>query len=89
MGQFGADWLEGKSIPQAMGTLPIALTTANLAQYEADLKDPASVYADPARRGAYLTMWQHLLRDARLPREIPLVVRAEIAGSYLVDVRTQ
>ena len=49
MGQHAADWLEGKSIPQAMDILPIALTAANIAQYEADLADPGGVYADPAR----------------------------------------
>ena len=65
MGQFAADWLEGKSIPQAMDILPIALTTANLAQYEADLVDPASVYADPARRGVYLKMYGNICYDSR------------------------
>ena len=40
MGEFAADWLEGKSIPQAMDILPIALTSGNIAQYEADLADP-------------------------------------------------
>ncbi|MCZ8548735.1 sugar ABC transporter substrate-binding protein [Mesorhizobium qingshengii] len=65
MGQFAADWLEGKSIPQAMDILPIALTTANLAQYEADLVDPASVYADPSRRDAYLKMYGNICYDSR------------------------
>ena len=65
MGQFAADWLEGKSIPQAMDILPIALTNANLAQYEADLLDPASVYADAARRDAYLKMYGNICYDTR------------------------
>ncbi|MEP6565732.1 MAG: substrate-binding domain-containing protein [Mesorhizobium sp.] len=65
MGQFAADWLEGKSIPQAMDILPIALTSANLAQYEADLIDPASVYADAARRDAYLKMYGNICYDSR------------------------
>jgi ribose transport system substrate-binding protein len=47
MGQHAADWLEGKSIPQAMDILPSALTGANIAQYEADLADPAAVYRRP------------------------------------------
>ena len=34
MGQHAADWLEGKSIPQAMDILPSPLTAANIAQYE-------------------------------------------------------
>ncbi|PWJ86933.1 ribose transport system substrate-binding protein [Mesorhizobium loti] len=65
MGQFGADWLEGKSIPQAMDILPIALTNSNLAQYEADLADPAAVYADPVRRDSYLKMYGNICYDTR------------------------
>ena len=65
MGQFAADWLEGKSIPQAMDILPIALTSANRAQYEADLVDPASVYADQKRRDAYLKMYGNICYDSR------------------------
>ena len=65
MGQFAADWLDGKSIPQAMDILPIALTSTNLVQYEADLVDPASVYADPARRDAYLKMYGNICYDSR------------------------
>jgi ribose transport system substrate-binding protein len=65
MGQHAADWLEGKSIPQAMDILPIALTTENIAQYEADLADPAKVYADPARREAYLRMYGNICYDSR------------------------
>jgi ribose transport system substrate-binding protein len=65
MGQHAADWLEGKSIPQAMDILPSALTGTNLAQYEADLADPAAVYADPARRSAYLKMYGNICYDTR------------------------
>ena len=65
MGQHAADWLEGKSIPQAMDILPTALTTENLPQYEADLEDPAAVYADPARRDAYLKMYGNICYDTR------------------------
>jgi ribose transport system substrate-binding protein len=65
MGQQGADWLEGKSIPQAMDILPRALTAQNLAQYEADLADPAAVYRDPARRDSYLKMYGNICYDTR------------------------
>ncbi len=65
MGQFAADWLEGKSIPKAMDILPIALTSENIAQYEADLADPASVYADRQRRDAYLKMYGNICYDTR------------------------
>jgi ribose transport system substrate-binding protein len=65
MGQHVADWLEGKSIPQGMDILPSALTIDNIAQYEADLVDPARVYADPARRAAYLRMYGNICYDTR------------------------
>ena len=65
MGQHAADWLEGKSIPQAMDILPSPLTSENLAQYEADLADPAAVYADPARRDTYLKMYGNICYDTR------------------------
>ena len=65
MGQHAADWLEGKSIPQAMDILPSALTLANLAQYEADLADPAAVYADAVRRATYLRMYGNICYDTR------------------------
>lgn len=65
MGQHAADWLEGKSVPQGMDILPIALSAAKLAQYEADLADPAAVYKDPARRDAYLRMYGNICYDTR------------------------
>ena len=65
MGQHAADWLEGRSIPQAMDILPTALNAANLSQYEADLADPAAVYADPARRDSYLRMYGNICFDTR------------------------
>jgi ribose transport system substrate-binding protein len=65
MGQHGADWLEGKSIPQAMDILPTALSLENIAKYESDLADPAAVYADPARRATYLRMYGNICYDTR------------------------
>ncbi|WP_375414462.1 sugar ABC transporter substrate-binding protein [uncultured Bradyrhizobium sp.] len=65
MGQHAADWLEGRSIPQAMDILPKSLTRDNIAAYEADLADPAAVYRDAARRGAYLKMYGNICYDTR------------------------
>ena len=65
MGQHAADWLEGKSIPQAMDILPVALTSDYMAQYEADVADPASVYKDPKRRDIYLKMYGNICYDTR------------------------
>ena len=65
MGQHSADWLEGKSIPQAMDILPSALTAGNIVQYEADLANPAAVFNDPKRRDAYLRMYGNICYDTR------------------------
>ncbi len=65
MGQHAADWLEGKSIPQAMDILPKSLTRDNIAAYEADLADPAAVYRDVRRRASYLKMYGNICYDTR------------------------
>lgn len=65
MGQYGADWLDGKSIPQAMDILPSSLTKENIQQYEADLANPAAVFIDPLRRAAYLKMYGNTCYDTR------------------------
>jgi ribose transport system substrate-binding protein len=65
MGQHAADWLDGKSIPQAMDILPSALTRTNIAQYEADLVNPGRVYADAALRAVYLRMYGNICYDTR------------------------
>jgi len=65
MGQHAADWLDGKSIPQAMDILPSALTAGNIRQYEADLENPAAVFNDPLRRDAYLRMYGNICYDTR------------------------
>jgi ribose transport system substrate-binding protein len=65
MGQHAADWLDGKSIPQAMDILPKALNAENMAQYEADLADPRAVYDDPARRESYLRMYGNICFESR------------------------
>lgn len=65
MGQHAADWLEGKSIPQAMDILPRALTSSNIADYERDTANPGAVYADAARRATYLKMYGNTCFDTR------------------------
>ena len=65
MGQQAADWLGGKSIPQAMDILPKALTSSNVADYERDMANPGAVYADPARRASYLKMYGNICFDTR------------------------
>ena len=65
MGRFASDWLNGKSVPQAMDILPRALTSANIAQYERDVANPGAVYADPRRRDRYLRMYGNICFDSR------------------------
>lgn len=65
LGWYAADWLEGKSVPQAMDILPSALDKTNMASYEADLADPGAVFADPARRTNYLRMYGNICYDTR------------------------
>lgn len=65
MGQHAADWLEGKSIPQAIDILPIALTKGNLESYRADLADPGAVYKDEKQRAAYLKLYGNICYDTR------------------------
>jgi ribose transport system substrate-binding protein len=65
LGVEAADWLEGKSVPQAMDILPKALTAENLAQYQADTADPKAVYEDPVKRDSYLRMYGNICYDSR------------------------
>jgi ribose transport system substrate-binding protein len=65
MGRFAADWMSGRTVPQAMDILPMALTNANIAQYERDVADPGAVYANPSRRNAYLKMYGNICFDSR------------------------
>ena len=51
MGQHAADWLEGKSIPQAMDILPTALTGENLAAVR-ERTSPTRRRSMPTRRDA-------------------------------------
>jgi len=65
LGYYAADWLDGKSVPQAMDVLPKVLTPDNLAEYEADLKDPASVFAIPAKHREYLREYGNICYKTR------------------------
>lgn len=65
MGQHAADWLEGRSVPQAMDILPRLITAQTLAQFEQDATDPAAVYADRNRRDAYLRLYGNICAATR------------------------
>ena len=65
LGSFAADWLEGKSVPQAMDILPKVLNAENIAQYERDLSNPAGVFADRIKRDEYLQMYGNICFETR------------------------
>lgn len=65
LGQYAADWLDGRSVPQAMDILPTLLTPDNISSYEADTADPAAVWNDPVRRNQYLRMYGAICPDTR------------------------
>lgn len=64
IGQFAADWMEGKSIPR-LGVPPhgavIAVSSPqDVATYQADMRDVAATWADESRRGKYVTYWGNI-----------------------------
>lgn len=65
LGRFAADWLDGKSVPQAVDILPKALTITNIGQYERDVAHPMAVYNDLSRRNSYLRMYGNICFDNR------------------------
>jgi ribose transport system substrate-binding protein len=65
MGNHAADWLEGKSIPQAMDILPSLLSRANIQDYEQDMADPGAIFRDSARSKAYLRMYGNICYETR------------------------
>jgi ribose transport system substrate-binding protein len=65
LGQYAADWLDGKHVPQAMDVLPSLLTSDSIEQYRSDLADPAAVWSNPERRDAYLRMYGSICFNTR------------------------
>src|SRR5262249_32688732 len=60
LGQYAADWLEGKSVPQAVDILPKLLTADSLSDYENDLANPGMVFANKTKRDSYLRMYGNI-----------------------------
>ncbi len=65
LGQYAADWLEGKVVPQAMDVLPSLLTPDLIEQYRIDLADPGAVWRDEQRRDGYLRMYGGICAQTR------------------------
>ena len=65
LGEHAADWLEGRERATGNGHTAHIDNQGQLSRYEADLADPAGVYADPARRAHYLRMYGNICYDTR------------------------
>jgi len=54
IGQFSADWMEGKQVPRVMVADPLLLDSpAKVDQYRADMANPAAVFADHTKLETY------------------------------------
>ena len=57
LGQFGADWIEGRAVPRMVVARGVQLDSpAAVEEFEAASQDPASVFADRARYEEYLPL---------------------------------
>jgi ribose transport system substrate-binding protein len=58
LGQFGADWIEGKEVPQLLVAKGVKLDSASAVdQFTSASADPASVFADRRRYEDYLPLF--------------------------------
>ena len=58
LGQFGADWIEGKDVPRLVVAKGVKLdSAAAVARFTAASADPASVFADRERYQEYLPLY--------------------------------
>lgn len=65
LGSFAADWMEGKSVPQAMDILPKLLIASNLDQYAREIANPKSIFMDAGKRDEYLKMYGNICFESR------------------------
>ncbi|MEY2471464.1 MAG: ribose transport system substrate-binding protein [Actinomycetota bacterium] len=58
LGQFGADWIEGKQVPRVIVAKGVNLDSASaVTRFTSASEDPASVFADRARYEEYLPLY--------------------------------
>jgi len=66
LGQFGADWIEGKPIPRVMVAAPLLLDSPELVEtYLQDNAEPAAVFADRAKYEEYLPLLGNISYETR------------------------
>jgi ribose transport system substrate-binding protein len=65
LGNFAADWLEGKRVPQAMDILPRAIDASNLESYKKEVSNPADIFNNPVDRDRYLKFYGSICFETR------------------------
>ncbi|MCU1401627.1 MAG: ribose transporter [Acidimicrobiales bacterium] len=66
LGQFGADWVEGKDVPQIVVARGVKLdSAAAVEQFESASADPASVFTDRSRYEQYLPLYGNVSYASR------------------------
>ena len=66
LGQFGADWIEGKDVPQMVVARGVQLdSAAAVDQFLSSNADPASVFADREAYEAYLPLYGNVSHSSR------------------------
>lgn len=66
LGQYAADWIEGKQVPRALVVPPVVLDGASaIEKYEADMTDPASVFGDEELYASYMAPMGNTSFDSR------------------------
>ena len=66
LGQFGADWISGRSVPQLVVARGIKLDSARAVdQFFTASADPASVFADRSRYENYLPLYGNVSYESR------------------------
>ena len=66
LGQFGADWVEGKDVPQLVVARGVKLDSATaVEQFDAASADPAAVFADRSRYTNYLPLYGNVSYESR------------------------
>ena len=58
LGQFGADWIEGKKVPRVVVAKGVQLDSPQaVTAFQTASADPAAVFADPSRYNEYLPLY--------------------------------
>ncbi len=66
LGQFGADWVEGREVPQLVVARGVKLDSADAVdQFATASADPASVFADRSRYEEYLPLYGNVGYESR------------------------